>query len=286
MTTTFERPLGAARQATLEPTQRPRWALWGAAAAAFGGIATLLPTKVNVAPTSGSTTSEIIATLHRWPYQVGVAAGFVAVACMLLTATGWRRWAAQHAPASMAAETISRALTATAGAMMIGFGFLGSLAVYLHGGIDQHMFGHDGLFAVYMIVDFGPYVAWWGVTVAAAAVTWLALRERMLPRWIGIVSAAAVAIAVVPLVLTGLPPVCRASSVPPGWQSSHSACTGTFARTEQPPLSSGRRRQRVAGASPRSPSLLLTSASSWTSAPSSKPAPRPGCERPSRRHGA
>jgi hypothetical protein len=147
----------------------------------------------------------VINALHRWPYQAAVAAGFVAVACLLVAASGWRRWAADVLPQSLAAETIGRALAASAAAMMIGFGFLGSLAVYLHGGINQHMFAREGLYAIYLVVDFGPYIAWWGVTVAAAAVAVVALRNRALPRWVGALSVIAVALAVLPLFATGLP---------------------------------------------------------------------------------
>jgi hypothetical protein len=182
-----------------------RWPLSGAAAALFGGIATLLPSKVNMQPDNHATSAAVIATLHRWPYQVAVIAGLFSVACMLATATGWRRWAAERAPGNLAAETVGKALGATAAAMMIGFGLLGSLAVYLHGGINQHMFSRDGLFSVYMFIDFAPYVAWWGATVAAAALAWIAFRNRLVPRWLGAMSAAAVAIAVLPMLLTGLP---------------------------------------------------------------------------------
>jgi hypothetical protein len=171
----------------------------------FGGVATLLPSKVNMQPDNHATSAAVIASLHRWPYQVAVIAGLCAVACMLATASGWRRWAAERAPGNLAAETVGKAMGATAGAMMIAFGMLGSLAVYLHGGINQHMFSRDGLFSVYMFVDFAPYVAWWGATVAAAALAWVAFRNRLVPRWLGAASVAAVAIAVVPLLLTGLP---------------------------------------------------------------------------------
>ena len=41
--------------------------------------------------------------------------------------------------------------------------------------------------------------------MAAAALAWIAFRNRLLPRWLGAASAAAVAIVVVPMLLTGLP---------------------------------------------------------------------------------
>jgi hypothetical protein len=188
-----------------ESRTRRSWPLFGVAAAVFGGVATLLPSKVNMQPDTHQTSAAVVATLHRWPYQVAVVAGIIAVGCFLVAASGWRRWAAERAPDSLAAETIGKAFGATAGAMMIAFGMLGSLAVYLHGGINQHMFAHQGLYSVYMFVDFGPYVAWWGVTVAAAALAVVAFRNHAVPRWMGVASVAAVFIAVAPLVLTGLP---------------------------------------------------------------------------------
>jgi hypothetical protein len=156
-------------------------------------------------PDNHYTSATVISTLHRWPYQAGVIAGFLAVGCLLVAASGWRCWAAERAPGSVAAETVGKALAASAAAMTIAFGMLGSLAVYLHGGINQHMFAHQGLYSVYMFVDFGPYVAWWGTTVAAAALAVVAFRAHAVPRWIGAVSALAVFIGIAPLLLTGLP---------------------------------------------------------------------------------
>ena len=185
--------------------RRNRWALWGAAAGVFGGVATLLPAKVNVQKANAHTTAAVIANLHRWPYQVSVVAGFAAVTCLLVAAAGWRRWAEHRAPGSLAASVVSKAFGATAGAMMIAYGFAGALAVYLHGGIDAKMFSPQGLFSLYMILDFGPFIAWWGVTVAAAALVYAAFREGLVPRWVGVASIAYVLIAVLPLVFTGLP---------------------------------------------------------------------------------
>jgi len=185
--------------------RRNRWALWGAAAGVFGGVATLLPSRVNLQKNDAHTTASVIAQLHRWPYQVSVVAGFAAVACLLVAAAGWRRWAQERAPESLAASVISKAFAASAGAMMIAYGFAGALAVYLHGGMNAKMFSAQGLFSLYMILDFGPYIAWWGVAVAAAALVYAAFREGRVPRWVGAVSVAFVVIALLPLVATGLP---------------------------------------------------------------------------------
>ena len=182
-----------------------RWALWGVGAALLGAVATLLPGKVNPQVSNDRLTAAVIDSLHRWTYHVAVVAGFGAVLCLLLCAAGWRRWAADRTPNSMAANVIPSALGASAAAMMIGYGLLGSLAVYLPGGIDQHAFAHSSLLPIYMVVDFAPFVAWWGIAIAAAAVTLASLREHLFARWIGIFSAIVVALAVIPMVVTGLP---------------------------------------------------------------------------------
>jgi hypothetical protein len=185
--------------------RRNLWALWGTAAAAFGGLATMLPTRVNTQPDKAHLTASVINTLHRWPYQVSVISGFAAVVCLLVAAAGWRRWAAERAPQSLAANVIARALGASAGAMMIAYGFQGALAVYLHGGINEKMFSAQGLYSLYMIVDFGPFIAWWGVAVAAIALAYAAFREGLVSRTLGLFSVLFVLIAVAPMAATGLP---------------------------------------------------------------------------------
>jgi hypothetical protein len=223
MTTTLAPDLSTSPDVTVGSARanaRNLWALWGLAAAAFGGVATLLPSKVNSQPDKAHRTASVINTLHRWPYQVSVITGFAAVACLLVAAAGWRRWAAERAPDSLSASVIARALGASAAAMMIAYGFQGALAVYLHGGINEKMFSAQGLFSLYMFVDFGPYIAWWGVAAAAVALAYAAFREGLVPRSIGVFSIVFLVVAVAPLVATGLPGM--AGVVGPIWLAATS----------------------------------------------------------------
>jgi hypothetical protein len=196
----------AADQRTEQGSGRALWALWGVAAGALGIVATLLtdPSRgLDEDVVRGG--AALIDRLDRTTYHLGVVAGFFTVLCLLFAAAGWRRWAARVAPESLPARVVSLALTASAGAMMLGYGFKGSLAVYLNGGIDAGAHAREGLYGVYMFLDFGPYVAWWGAAIAATAMAWLSLRDRLLPRWIGVVSALFALVPVAVLVATGLP---------------------------------------------------------------------------------
>ncbi len=88
--------------------------------------------------------------------------------------------------------------------MVIAYGVKGALAVYLPGGINQGDYPPEGLYTLFMIDDLAPFFAWWGVAVAAAGVAWLSLRHRLLPRWIGVLSALAFVLPTAFLAITGL----------------------------------------------------------------------------------
>jgi hypothetical protein len=109
-------------------------------------------------------------------------------------------------PASTAARVVSGGLTAAAGALALGYGWKGALAVYLPGGMDASRgFDQEGLYVLYVLNDFGSFIGWLGVTIAAGAVAWMALRERTVSRWIGFVSLVPVLAVVTFTGLTGLP---------------------------------------------------------------------------------
>jgi hypothetical protein len=182
-----------------------QWPLWGVAAGVLGYIGHLVTDDNPTGEESGLTVEEVVASLDRGKFHIGVVAGILAVFCLLVFTAGWRRWANRQAKNSLAASVVSLALTASAGAMILGYGFKGALAVYLPGGMDDGMHTVEGLYSLFMFLDFAPFIAWYGVAMAAAAMAWLSLRERQMPVWIGISSAI---FAIVPfgiLLATGLP---------------------------------------------------------------------------------
>ncbi len=151
------------------------------------------------------TGADVITVLDRTGYHIGVVAGLFAVFCLLVFASGWRRWAALAAPTSLTAGIVPLAVTASAGAMILGYGLKGMLAIYLPEGINQGEYCPEGLYTLFMFDDLAPFIAWYGAAMAAAAVTWLSLRERQLPIWIGVVSLLLTLAPIAMLVITGLP---------------------------------------------------------------------------------
>lgn len=189
------------------------WPLWGVAAGALGYVGHLM-TMQNITDQQRQTGVNVVSLLHRNNYYVGVVAGFFAVFCLLVFAAGWRRSLARVTE-SITAEMVPLALTASAGAMILAYGVKGMLAIYLPGGFNSHTYPAEGLYTLVMFDDLAPFMAWFGVTMASAAIIWLALRERQLPIWIGIVSVLFTVVPVGMLMLTGLPGF--PGIVAPGW---------------------------------------------------------------------
>ncbi len=187
------------------PTRTNRWALWGLGAGLLGVIANMVTDPI-IALTDAEKRQgvSVLNYVHRALFQVGAVTGILAVACVLAFAAGWRQWSERQGAPTSAARLVGLGLVASAGAMIIGYGLKGSLAIYLPGGINAHTYPNQGLYTLFMMNDSLPYLAWWGVIVAAGSVVWLAFRERLVVRWVGVISALAVLAALTWLALTGL----------------------------------------------------------------------------------
>lgn len=189
-----------------EPTgPRSRWPLIGAAAGALGVVGTLI---CDVRPGGDDvrfSDPDVINDLSRPTAQVGIVAGYLCVAALLVLAAAWRRRVEPRTPNSTASRVVSAGLVASAGALMLGYGWKGALSVYLDGGMDEGAYDKEGLFVYLMLNDFGAYIGWLGATVAAGAIAWMALRERTISRWIGWISVLPVLAVAGFTISTGLP---------------------------------------------------------------------------------
>jgi hypothetical protein len=203
MTTTFPQPTVAT---AARPTARTRWPLIGVAAGVLGVLGTLaFDLHVGDGNTHVGSAADV-ARLSQTKAHLSIVCGFLAVALLLAFAAAWRTHVEPRVPNSVAARLVSAGFTSAAGALALGYGWKGALAVYLPGGSDDSRgFDTDGLYVLQVLNDFGSFIGWLGVTVGAAGIAWMALRERTVSRWIGVVSLLPV-IAVVGMVgATGLP---------------------------------------------------------------------------------
>lgn len=177
---------------------RPRWPLYGAAAGLLGLIATMpLDGRDGVPVEDIRLTAELFEGLNPWAYRASMIVGYLAVVLMLVTAAQWRRRVERRVPDSTAAHLVPLGLVASAAGLTYGYGWKGALGNYIPGGMEDQYFDAQGLGVYFMLNDFGSFIGWLGVVVAAGAVAWMALRERTISRWLGFV-------ALVPVVQTTL----------------------------------------------------------------------------------
>lgn len=177
---------------------RQRWPLYGAAAGLLGLIATMPLDGRDGVPVEGVRfTAELFDGLNPWVYRASMIVGYLAVVLMLVTAAQWRRRVERRVPDSTAAHLVPLGLVASAAGLTYGYGWKGALGNYIPGGMEDQIFDEQGLGVYFMLNDFGSFIGWLGVVVAAGAVAWMALRERTISRWLGFV-------ALVPVVQTTL----------------------------------------------------------------------------------
>jgi hypothetical protein len=173
--------------------------------AGIGGLVATLLTDLHVEPPSGATTQAVVNEVSQRSAHIGVVVGYVTVALLLVLAALWRGSIERQLMESTAARMVAPGLVAAAGALSLGYGWKGALAIYLPDGSEPNSYDDAGLYVYYMLSDFGGYIGWLPVVVAAGAVAWMGLKERTLPMWIGGFSVLPVLGVVLATGITGLP---------------------------------------------------------------------------------
>lgn len=164
--------------------RRATWALWGTAAGALGVVANLVA-QPQVTEADRAQGAAVVEQLTRGAYHLGAAAGLLAVACLVLFAAGFRRWAERQGSESLALHAVAPALLASAGALVVAYGVKGQLAAYLDGGFNDTSFPQADLYTYFLIDDLAGFFGWWGVAVAAGCLAVTAFRDRLVVRWVG-----------------------------------------------------------------------------------------------------
>ncbi|HYJ12046.1 MAG TPA: hypothetical protein VEW66_00520 [Thermomicrobiales bacterium] len=187
--------------------QRSSWPLIGVGAGLAGFLATLV-FDVHATLDDGAETDYTMAIVQEVSQRnahLSIITGYLTVALLLIVAASWRSHVERRLPGSAAAAVVPLSFAAAAGALSLGYGWKGALGLYHADGNEPGTFDDMGLYVYYVLNDFGSFIGWLGVTVAAGAVAWLALKDRVLPLWIGVWSVLPVVAVLIPLVLTGLP---------------------------------------------------------------------------------
>ncbi len=169
--------------------RRARWPLFGAAAGLLGFAATMpLDGRDGVATENVKLTHDLFVDLNPAVYRASMVVGYIAVVLLLVTAANWRRRVEPRLAGSTAAHLVPLGLVASAAGLTYGYAWKGALGNYIPGGMEDSYFDDQGLAVYFMLNDFGSFIGWLGVVVAAGAVAYMGLRERTVSRWIGVIS--------------------------------------------------------------------------------------------------
>ena len=187
----------AAGETTPTRSRRPRWPLLATAAGLTGLGATLVLDGRTTVDGGASLDHQLFVDLDPLTYRLSMVLGYVTVMLLLVLAATWRRRVEPLLPDSTAAHLVPLALVSSAAGLTYGYGWKGALGNYLPGSFEPTAFDDAGLYVYYVLNDFGSFIGWLGVVIAAGAIAWMGLRERAVPRWLG-------AVAVLPVLQTTL----------------------------------------------------------------------------------
>lgn len=168
--------------------RRQRWPLLATAAGLAGVTATLVLDGRTVGDEGASLDHQLFVDLDPLTFRLSMVLGYVTVVLLLVLAATWRRRVEPLLPDSTAAHLVPLGLVSSAAGLTYGYGWKGALGNYLPGSFEPTAFDDTGLYVYYVLNDFGSFIGWLGVVVAAGALAWMGLRERAVPRWLGVVA--------------------------------------------------------------------------------------------------
>jgi hypothetical protein len=184
------------------------WPLAGALAGVTGFVATVITdvrrAQVQVPAVDGYTqTVDFMDEMEPGILRVGYVFGLVTIVLLSVFTAWWSRRVEDVAPRAVAGRIATIGFLITIGGLALTYSWKGALANYL--GPERGTYQEDGLFVYYMIADFGPYIPWLGVALAAAAMAWLSFENRIMSRGLGGVSAFFAVLVAGAVLVSGVP---------------------------------------------------------------------------------
>ena len=179
--------------------RRAKWPLVASAAGVTGFLATMVldGRDPRQAGDGVELSHDLFTALEPMTYRLSMVLGYVTVVLLLVLAAVWRRQVEPRLPGSTAAHLVPLGLVSSAAGLTYGYGWKGAMGNYMPGGMEEKAFDDAGLYVYYVLNDFGAWIGWLGVVVAAGAIAVLALKERAISRWVG-------AVALLPVIQTTL----------------------------------------------------------------------------------
>lgn len=176
------------------------WAWSGLATIVLGFAFTWAPALMGVSEADSKDPDRLMAALdttsNLWLGRVTSGLGFLAVAALIIFATGYRRFLRTRMPESLIPDVACGALLATGGALVIASVFRAML-------FDSIDYYDNSVHAAFYALSWDVALAGWTLGFLAAAASAVAGFRGALPKWFGWASAILAGLGVL-LALTGL----------------------------------------------------------------------------------
>ena len=195
--------------------RRQRWPLLATAAGLTGVTATLVLDGRTLGNRGATLDHQLFVDLDPLTFRLSMVMGYVSVVLLLILAATWRRRVEPQLPDSTAAHLVPLGLVSSAAGLTYGYGWKGALGNYLPDSFEPTAFDDTGLYVYYVLNDFGSFIGWLGVVVVAGAIAVMGLRERSVPRWLGVVAVLPVLQTTLMVAGMGVPGV--AALLAPAW---------------------------------------------------------------------
>ncbi len=162
------------------------WPLAGALAGLLGSVATFSDSRVGEPRNPDYTiTAADVMDLESGVMRFGGLVGYLAVAALVVFAALWHRRVVQRFAGSVGAAVVQYGLVATVGTLTFAYGWKAALGNYGPGAMEAGSYDANGLYAYYILNDFGPFIAWLPALIALGGLGWMAFRERLVSRVLG-----------------------------------------------------------------------------------------------------
>ncbi len=176
------------------------WAWSGLLTFVLGFAFTWAPVFMGVSESDQKDPARLMASLdttsNLWLGRVSSGVGFLAVAALIVFATGFRRMLRSRMPETLVPDVAYGGLLATAGALTVASVFRAML-------FDSIDYYDNSVHAVMYALSWDAALAGWTLGFLAAGASAVAAFRGALPRWFGWTSAVLTGLAVL-LALTGL----------------------------------------------------------------------------------
>lgn len=191
------------------PTQtrtRTLWPLAAVVAGLLGAAATFVDSRVGQPRDPDYTISAgDLADLDSAVMRLGGLLGYLAVAALVVFVALWHRRVAQRFAGSVGAVVVLHGLQASAAALTLAYGWKAALGNYGPGATEAGAYDEVGLYAYYILNDFGPFIAWLPALVALGGLAWMAFHERLVSRALGAFALLVFAAGYLAVAATGVP---------------------------------------------------------------------------------